>query len=491
MGRRAPQRSAPASRALGNGHESGSVILAAVVLLATVLAVAAATVPLLAASGEQMAWGRQRVGAQALVDGLAGAEAAVVRAAWPSSEAKAYTTTCSSESSGGSQCPSAFTSLILRWTLLSAGDRATATWRVSVYDDAAPYTSEWNASGEVAGLPQWDSNEDHRVWVVAHATVGGVTRSRASLVTAESISAPSGWISEFFFSSSHGSFMIAAGPDGNLWFTEPSANKIGKITTEGKITEYAIPTAYSSPGGITGGPDGNVWFTESSANKIARITPAGAITEFPLSSGSAHQPIGITSGPDGRLWFAEYAANKIGRITTAGAITEFALPTTGTGIQQITRGPDGRLWFTEWFAGKVGKITTSGSIVEYTLPSDLYRYPLGITSGPDGNLWFVEWGPANKIAKITTSGQLTEYPIPTEPPNEYPYPYGIAAGADGNLWFTLQGGNRIGRITTAGAITQYKASTASGPTGIAAGPDGNLWFTEYYTGRIGRISPGE
>ncbi len=342
----------------------------------------------------------------------------------------------------------------------------------------------------------WGTNGHERRVTVSVSWPGGGQLTRSATVTDSLTSAPpakpeaGSWISEFFFSSSHGSFMIAAGPDGNLWFTEPSANKIGKITTEGKITEYAIPTAYSSPGGITGGPDGNVWFTESSANKIARITPAGAITEFPLSSGSAHQPIGITSGPDGRLWFAEYAANKIGRITTAGAITEFALPTTGTGIQQITRGPDGRLWFTEWFAGKVGKITTSGSIVEYTLPSDLYRYPLGITSGPDGNLWFVEWGPANKIAKITTSGQLTEYPIPTESPNEYPYPYGIAAGADGNLWFTLQGGNRIGRITTAGAITQYKASTASGPTGIAAGPDGNLWFTEYYTGRIGRISSG-
>jgi len=342
----------------------------------------------------------------------------------------------------------------------------------------------------------WGTNGHERRATVSIGWPGEGKLTRSATVTDSLTSAPptkpeaGSWISEFFFSSTRGSFMITAGPDGNLWFTEPGANMIGKITTAGKITQYPVPTAYSSPEGITAGPDGNVWFTESSANKIGRITPAGAITEFPLSTGVAHQPIGITAGPDGRLWFAEYGANKIGRITTAGYVTEYALPTSGSGIQQITRGPDNALWFTEWFAGKVGRITTSGAITEYALPSDLYRYPLGITAGPDGNLWFVEWGPANKIAKITTSGQLTEYPIPTESPNEYPYPYGIAAGPDGNLWFTLQGANRIGRITTSGTITQYSASTASGPTGIAAGPDGNLWFTEYYTGRIGRINSG-
>jgi hypothetical protein len=31
---------------------------------------------------------------------------------------------------------------------------------------------------------------------------------------------------------------IAAGPDGNLWFADNGANKIGKITTAGVITEY-------------------------------------------------------------------------------------------------------------------------------------------------------------------------------------------------------------------------------------------------------------
>jgi hypothetical protein len=59
------------------------------------------------------------------------------------------------------------------------------------------------------------------------------------------------------------------------------------------ITEYAIPTGGSQPIGITAGPDGNLWFTELSGNKIGKITTSGTITEFP-AGGS--QPYGITAG---------------------------------------------------------------------------------------------------------------------------------------------------------------------------------------------------
>src|SRR5262245_23754173 len=46
--------------------------------------------------------------------------------------------------------------------------------------------------------------------------------------------------------------------------------------------EFPIPTAGAGPIGITTGPDGNLWFTEYLANKIGRITPSGTITEFPV-----------------------------------------------------------------------------------------------------------------------------------------------------------------------------------------------------------------
>src|SRR5438445_49258 len=81
---------------------------------------------------------------------------------------------------------------------------------------------------------------------------------------------------------------IAPGADGNLRFADGSANKIGRISTTGTITEFSIPTPSSSPKGIAPGPDGNLWFAEDGGNKIGRITPGGTITEFSIPTASSH-----------------------------------------------------------------------------------------------------------------------------------------------------------------------------------------------------------
>src|SRR5260370_24115059 len=92
-------------------------------------------------------------------------------------------------------------------------------------------------------------------------------------------------------------FSITTGPDGALWFTERQANKVGRITTSGAVTEYKVTF---SPYIITSGPDGALWFTEQEGQQIGRITTSGVLTEFPLKSGGG--PYAITTGPDGALW---------------------------------------------------------------------------------------------------------------------------------------------------------------------------------------------
>src|SRR5271154_433492 len=51
--------------------------------------------------------------------------------------------------------------------------------------------------------------------------------------------------------SSGGPLGIVAGPDGNLWFTEDDAGKIGVISTAGSfLHEYAMPEGANEPGAI-------------------------------------------------------------------------------------------------------------------------------------------------------------------------------------------------------------------------------------------------
>jgi streptogramin lyase len=85
----------------------------------------------------------------------------------------------------------------------------------------------------------------------------------------------------------------------------------------GLITEFPVPTTVTSlPHTPTLGPDGAVWFVEQNANKIGRISTDGVITEYPIPTISS-SPCCIVAGPDGALWFAESNGNNIGRITTA------------------------------------------------------------------------------------------------------------------------------------------------------------------------------
>ena len=87
------------------------------------------------------------------------------------------------------------------------------------------------------------------------------------------------------------------------------------------ITEFRVPRDFSYPRDIAAGPDGNLWFTEYNGDHIGRITTSGAMQVFSISANGggpesiAADPEGIAPGPDGNLWFAELGGNRIGRIT--------------------------------------------------------------------------------------------------------------------------------------------------------------------------------
>ncbi len=282
---------------------------------------------------------------------------------------------------------------------------------------------------------------------------------------------------------------ITAGNDGNIWFTEGKGNQIGRLLLSRlSISEYPTDTSNQGYGqGITVGPDNNIWFTEpvSSDNWIGRITPNGTLTTFDVPTPRSGA-VGITTGPDGALWFAESGAGKIGRITTDGTITEFTSPFAGSAPFYIVKGPDNNLWFTDPGTNSIGRVTPQGNFTEYPIPT-AQSSPNGITLGPDNNLWFTE-NQGDKIGRITPSGTIKEYPIPTA----NSLPVGITAGPDGNLWFTENQGDKIGRITPSGSIREFALPTAdSGPSGITAGPDGNLWFAEARGDKIGRITSGK
>jgi virginiamycin B lyase len=284
---------------------------------------------------------------------------------------------------------------------------------------------------------------------------------------------------------------ITTGPDGAVWFTEYTGNRIGRITTGGSITEFPTTTLDSNCRSIITGPDGALWFTEEGGSKIGRLlptaTPGTHPTEFPVPGRPSH----ITTGPDGALWFTtdDSGKGKVGRLTTAGELTnEFPLPGPSNGI---TTGPDRALWIAN--DSHIFKMTAEGvaGLITRFQPPTRANGAWQITTGPDNALWFTE-ASAGKIGRITTDGKIREFPV-----SKNANPSGIATGPDGALWFTeyclprgttCDGYNKIGRITTNGTITEFTIPTAAvAPRAITTGADRALWFTE--GGRIGRFAP--
>jgi streptogramin lyase len=290
---------------------------------------------------------------------------------------------------------------------------------------------------------------------------------------------------------------IAAGPDGDLWFAEFTADKIAQLDpASGAIHEFTLPTPNAGPLGIAVGPDGNVWFTEYAASKIGEINPVThAINEFPTPSANSG-PVGIVAGPDGNLWFTE-SASAVNRIGWFNPVThadgDIPAPTSaggGVGPFGITLGPYGDLWYTEKGASRIGVVRPSNKTT-FDMPTPTAAsQPNEIEPGPDDSLWFTESAPAvSKVGVVdAVSGQIEEIPLGASAAPLIP-----VTGPDGDIWVTESGTSRIARINP---VTHYvetvfdTATAGSGVSGIALGPDGNLWYTEPSVGKVGYLGTG-
>jgi len=199
-----------------------------------------------------------------------------------------------------------------------------------------------------------------------------------------------------------GPLALTPGPDGNLWFTEWRSNRIAKLdpATGRVLARYDVPRPSKFEGGgladIVTGADGNLWFTVVFEDKVGRITPQGEVTLFPLPTSNAGA-IGITVGPDGNVWFAESTGNRIGRITPAGVVTEVHVPTPASRPFDIATGPDGNLWFTEAFASQIGKLDPS-SLVPRPPPCLVVTHSLTLSS---------DVGPCPGTGIVVTADNLT------------------------------------------------------------------------------------
>lgn len=276
---------------------------------------------------------------------------------------------------------------------------------------------------------------------------------------------------------------LTVGPDGNIWFTEYQANagehRIGRITTNGVITEFRATTSPTLVGpkmgfGITT-RDGKLWYI-TETGKIARMDPlnpypVGPYDEFATNS-MLYTGHDIITGPDGNLWYTQYAS--IGKMTATGVNAGAWFVKANAGINdqpsRISVGPDGNLWATVAWNGVI-RMTPAGVLLG-SYSASLFNTERGVTTGADGRVWFAD---TERIAAVNMSGTVASYPVGSGRGVEW-----VTTGPDGNLWATAGDffGQGLLRMDTAGVPTFYYLSNPPSfwpMNDIITGPDSCLW----------------
>src|SRR5512132_3729312 len=166
---------------------------------------------------------------------------------------------------------------------------------------------------------------------------------------------------------------IVLGPDGNLWFTEKTANKIGRVTPGNPpvIAEVDAPTSFTEPFNITVGPDNKIWFSGkfSGAGGVGRINPANPADKQGHGGYGVITPAGIAAGPDGKIWLGDQGGQVVRIEPSDMSFIPAAIPLAGFNIRNLAAGPDGNVWVTD-FGGQIGRVTPSGTLTAFNPAGD-------------------------------------------------------------------------------------------------------------------------
>jgi len=238
---------------------------------------------------------------------------------------------------------------------------------------------------------------------------------------------------------------IISGPGGDLWFLDEGDGKVGRVTPQGQITEFSVPGNPYAVGSIAAGADGNLWFTYNpnsfvfnvGASEIGRMTPDGQSTLFPLpKTGTASA---LTACPDGDIWFLDSPDGKVGSITPDGQITETTEPTPNY-LSGITTATDGALWYVT--DNSLVRLVPGGQVQSFPLMAGV---PSAMVAGPDGSLVFLV-GPSYDDKTSPVIVQESRDSVPTnitistgDPGNPFSGPGNadsLSYGPDGNLWLS-------------------------------------------------------
>ncbi len=253
---------------------------------------------------------------------------------------------------------------------------------------------------------------------------------------------------------------VAVDPDGAIYISHRSKNRIRKISTDGIITTIAgngtagfsgdngpaLQAAFNFPAGLCLDNEGNLFVADRNNHRVRRIDKTGIVTTVagtgkpdmggdggPATQAHLNYPSDLVCHRKGILYISDRSNNRIRKIDSKGVITTVA----GTGLPE--------------FGGDFGPAEEAS-----------LKYPFGIDLDKKGNLYIADRG-NNRIRKIDPQGIITtvagdgthffagDYGPATRA--SLAYPTDVVVDDAGNLYIADRNNNRIRRVDPLGIMT--------------------------------------
>lgn len=264
------------------------------------------------------------------------------------------------------------------------------------------------------------------------------------------------WVTTVSLPQGYGQpLFVAIDQNGNVWFTMPVTNALGKYDPSTKsVSQWAVPTAGSGPWDLTINSGGIIWFTEHYGNKIGSYNPNTNNFNEIATPAINSNPYGITSDASGNIWFTENSDTvaQIAKYSTQGVLSEYKIRNTstgGTGLTPhlITIDQDGDVWWSEGWVHAIGKLDpaaaeprTNNGVTEYsyTLSCDTCgSHTSGIKADKQGLIWLDD-SLQNTFGSFSIDDEAFSFTDTVGHPHD-----GLNVDAQNRVWFDEEFANKL------------------------------------------------
>jgi copper transport protein len=154
---------------------------------------------------------------------------------------------------------------------------------------------------------------------------------------------------------------LLLGDNGNIWFAESLAGKIGVVDSKTfEITEFAPDTLLDEPFALLFDQSGSLWISEHVGPGISKFDPVLETFEHIKAPNPESLPFGMAIDKYDNIWFGQHVIDELGVYDPYNdQLIEVSIPTPESFTQFIASDDKGDIWFVEQRGQKLGVVSIS------------------------------------------------------------------------------------------------------------------------------------